>query len=86
MPRQLQSTMLPASPHSASLHMKIYPACNGSVMIVDYTRKSGDGGFADESGEELELKTGQRFDSALVAGFMMLYKLAINCVRYYYSF
>ena len=37
MPRQLQSTMLPASPHSASLHMKIYPACNGSVIIVDYT-------------------------------------------------
>ena len=36
------------------LHMKIYPACNGSVIIVDYTRKSGDGGFADESGEELE--------------------------------
>ena len=29
--------MLPASPHSASLHMKIYPACNGSVIIVDYT-------------------------------------------------
>lgn len=22
---------------SASLHMKIYPACNGSVIIVDYT-------------------------------------------------
>ena len=43
-----------ASPHSASLHMKIYPACNESVIIVDYTRKSGDGGFADESGEELE--------------------------------
>ena len=37
LPRQLQSTMLPASPHSASLHMKIYPACNGSVIIVDYT-------------------------------------------------
>ena len=54
MPRQPQSTMLPASPHSASLHMKNYPACNGSVIIVDYTRKSGDGGFADESGEELE--------------------------------
>ncbi len=54
MPRQLQSTMLPASPHSASLHMKIYPACNGSVIIVDYTRKSGDGGFANEFGEELE--------------------------------
>ena len=54
MPRQLQSIMLPASPHSASLHMKNYPACNGSVIIVDYTRKSGDGGFADESGEELE--------------------------------
>ena len=54
MPRQLQSTMLPASPHSVSLHMKNYPACNGSVIIVDYTRKSGDGGFADESGEELE--------------------------------
>jgi hypothetical protein len=34
--------------------MKIYLACNGSVIIVDYTRKSGDGGFADESGEELE--------------------------------
>jgi len=34
--------------------MKNYPACNGSVIIVDYTRKSGDGGFADESGEELE--------------------------------
>ena len=50
----LQSTMLPASPHSASLHVKNYPACNGSVIIVDYTRKSGDGGFADESGEELE--------------------------------
>ena len=63
--------------------MKIYPACNGSVIIVDYTRKSGDGGFADESGEELKLKAGQRFDSALVAGFMMLYKLAINLVRYY---
>ena len=46
--------MLPASPHSASLHMKIYPACNGSVMIVDYTRKSGDGGFADEFGKEYE--------------------------------
>ena len=27
-----------------------------------------DDGFADEPGEELELKTGQRFDSALVAG------------------
>lgn len=39
LPRQLQSTMLPASPHSASLHMKIYPACNGSVIIVDYTSK-----------------------------------------------
>ena len=37
LPRQLQSTMPPASPHSASLHMKIYPACNGSVIIVDYT-------------------------------------------------
>lgn len=37
-----------------------------------------------ESGEELKLKAGQRFDSALVAGFMMLYKLAINLVRYYY--
>ena len=35
-------------------HEKIYPACNESVIIVDYTRKSGDGGFADESGEELE--------------------------------
>ena len=46
--------MLPASPHSASLHMKNYLACNGSVIIVDYTRKSGDGGFADESGEEYE--------------------------------
>ena len=40
LPRQLQSTMLPASPHSASLHMKIYPACNGSVIIVDYTSTS----------------------------------------------
>ena len=40
LPRQLQSTMLPASPHSASLHMKIYPACKGSVIIVDYTSTS----------------------------------------------
>ena len=40
LPRQLQSTMLPASPHSASLHMKIYPARNGSVIIVDYTSTS----------------------------------------------
>ena len=56
----------------------------GCGTFDEGSEKSGDGGFADESGEELELKTGQRFDSALVAGFMMLYKLAINLVRYYY--
>lgn len=32
--------VLAAVPHSASLHMKIYPACKGVVIIVDYTRSS----------------------------------------------
>ena len=40
----------------------------GCGTFGEGSEKSGDGGFADESGEELELKTGQRFDSALVAG------------------
>ena len=40
----------------------------GCGTFDEGSEKSGDGGFADESGEELELKTGQRLDSALVAG------------------
>lgn len=40
----------------------------GCRTFDEGSEKSGDDGFADEPGEELELKTGQRFDSALVAG------------------
>lgn len=40
----------------------------GCGTFDEDSEKFGDGGFADEPGEELELKTGQRFDSALVAG------------------
>ena len=40
----------------------------GCGTFDEGSEKSGDDGFADEPGEELELKTGQRFDSALVAG------------------
>ena len=32
----------------------------GCGTFDEGSEKSGDGGFADESGEELELKTGQR--------------------------
>lgn len=44
------------------------PEGGGCRTFDEGSEKSGDDGFADEPGEELELKTGQRFDSALVAG------------------
>lgn len=40
LPRRLQSTMLPASRHAVSLHMKINPVCKAAVIIVSYTGKA----------------------------------------------
>ena len=37
---RLQSTMLPASLHAVSPHMKINPVCKAAVIIVSYTGKA----------------------------------------------